>query len=84
MGNRAYLVTHLARTGAMLGILVLASSVMIGTAQAQNAAVTSSNASRSGIQSVIIHARDSVQRRLRAIRLRSQPQQPPAVNPSPH
>jgi hypothetical protein len=84
MSIRTYFVKRLAGVGNMLRILVLASAVMIGTAQAQNAAAISSHASLSGIQSVIIHARDSAQRRLRAFRLRSQPQQVLVANPPPH
>jgi hypothetical protein len=79
---RTYFVTHFARVGDMLGMLVLATVVTIGTAQAKNAAAISSHASLSGIQAAIVHARDSEQRRLRALRLRSL--QPPAANPSPH
>jgi hypothetical protein len=82
MDIRTNFMTHLAGVG--MGILVLAWVVMIGAAQAQNAVTTSSQASLSGIQSVIIHARDAVQRRMRAVRLRSQPQQPPVADSSSH
>jgi hypothetical protein len=90
MDIKAYFVTRVAGLGNTLGMIIIASLVVMGTAQAQNAATTSSHASMSGIQSVIIHARDSVQRRLRTFRPRPQQQQspaeqqPPAVNPSPH
>jgi hypothetical protein len=84
MDIKAYFVKRLAGVGNMLGILVLTSAAMIGTAQAQNVAATSSHASLSGIQSVIIHARDSMQRRLRVFRLRSHGQRLPEANPPPH
>jgi hypothetical protein len=83
MDIRTYLATRLARVGSTLGVLVMASAVTIGTAQAQNAATTASRASLSGSQSVISHARDVLQRRMRAVQLRSQRQQPPAMNPEP-
>jgi len=60
---------------ARLGILVTVSAATIGSTQAQIAATTPSRASLSGIQSVIIHARDSVQRRVQAAWLRSQQHQ---------
>jgi hypothetical protein len=82
MAIRNSFVTHVAGVGRTFGMLALASVVMIGAAQAQNPATISSQASLSGIQSAIVHARDSVQRRLRSIRLRSQ--QPRATNPDPH
>jgi len=72
---RTYLTTRLPGVASTLGVFVMASGVTIGTAQAQNAATTPSRASLSGIQSVIIHARDSVQRRVQAAWLRSQQHQ---------
>jgi hypothetical protein len=81
MDIRNYFTTRLAGVGSTLGVLVMASVVMIGTAQAQNAATTSNHASVSGIQSVITHTRDSVQRRMRAVQLRSQHQPLLATNP---
>ncbi len=81
MDIRNYLATRLAGVRRMLGLLVVASVVMIGTARAQNAATTSNHASVSGIQSVITQTRDLVQRRMRAVQLRSQHQPLPATNP---
>jgi hypothetical protein len=79
IGN--YVATRNVDVRSMLGLLVIASVVMIGTAQAQNAATTSNHASVSGVQSVITQTRDSVQRRMRAVQLRSQHQPLPATNP---
>ena len=81
MDIRTYLVTRLTGVGSTLGVLVIASAVAIGTARAQNTATAPSRASQSGIQSVITHTRDSVQRRMQALRLRSQHQQLPAAKP---
>jgi hypothetical protein len=83
MGFRTCLATRLAGVGSTLGILVMATVVTIGTAQAQNAVTTSSHASLSGIQSVITHTRDWIQRRIRAAQLRSQHRQLSATNPDP-
>ena len=58
MDIRTYLAKRLASVGSKLGLLVVASVVMIGTAQAQNAATTSNHASVSGIQSVITQTRE--------------------------
>jgi hypothetical protein len=74
MDIRTYLATRIAGV-TRLGILVTVLAITIGTAQAQNAATTPSRASLSGIQSVITHTRDLVQRRVQAARLRSQHQQ---------
>ena len=82
MDIRNYLATRLAGVRSMLGLLVIASVVMIGTAQAQNAVTTSNHASVSGIQSVITQTRDSVQRRMRAVQPRSQHQPLAATNPN--
>jgi hypothetical protein len=68
----AYLAARLAGVCSTLGVLVIASLVTMGTAQAQNAATTASSASLRGVQSVITHTRDSVQRRMRAVQLWSQ------------
>ena len=73
--------TRLAGVGSTLGVLVIASAVMVGTALAQNAAATPSRASLSAIQSVITHTRDSLQHRMRAVQLWSQHQQLRARKP---
>jgi hypothetical protein len=78
---KAYLATRLAGVCSKLRVLVLASLVTIGTAQAQNAATTASRASLSGIQSVITHTRDAVQRRMRPLQLWSQHRQLRATKP---
>ena len=81
MDIRTYLATRLAGVGSLLGMLVMASVVTIGTAQAQNPATTASRASLSGIQSVITHTRDRIQRRMQAVRLWSQHHQLRATKP---
>jgi hypothetical protein len=81
MDVRTHLATNLAGVRSTLGVLVIASVVMIGTAQAQNAATTASRSSLWGIQSVNTQTRDSVQRRMRAVQLGSQRRQVPATNP---
>ena len=82
MEVRTHLAARLAGVGSTLGMLVLASALTIGTAQAQNAVTAPSRASQSGIQSEITHTRDSVQRRIRAMQLQSQHQQPPTTKPA--
>ena len=72
MNIRTYVATRLAGVGSMLVVIVMASVVTLAIAQAQNAATTASHASQSGIQSIITHARDAVQRRMRAVQLWSQ------------
>jgi hypothetical protein len=81
MNITPFFVTRLTGIGSTVGMLIMASIVIIGTAQAENAAATSSHASLSGIQSVITHARDAVQRRMRAVQMWSQRRQVPATNP---
>jgi hypothetical protein len=81
MGIRANLATRLPGIGCLLGVIVMASAVTIETAQAQNAATTASHVSLSGIQSVITHTRDWIQRRMRTVQLRSQHKQLPTTNP---
>jgi hypothetical protein len=78
-----YLAARLTGVGRMLGMLVIVSAATISTAQAQNATTAPSRASQSGIQSVITNTRDAVQRRIWAVRLRSQHQQLPATKPDP-
>ena len=84
MDLSTYLATRLAGGGSLLGAIVITSAVTIGTAQAQNAATTASRASLSGIQSVITHTRDRIQRRMQAVRLWSQHHQLRATKPHPH
>jgi len=81
MDIRNYFTTRLTGIRSTVGVVVVASVVTIGTAQAQNAVATSNHASLSGIQSVVTHTRDWVQRRMRAVQLRSQHQPLPATNP---
>jgi hypothetical protein len=83
MDIRTYRATRLASFGSTLGVLLMASAVTIGTVRAQNAATAPSRASLSGIQSVITHARDSLEHRMRAVQLRSQHQQLRATKPAP-
>jgi hypothetical protein len=75
MNIRTYLATRLAGVGSTLVVLVMTSAITIETAQAQNAATTASHVSLSGIQSVITHTRDALQRRMRAVQLWSQRRQ---------
>jgi hypothetical protein len=81
MNIRTYLPTRLVGVGSALVVLVMTSAITIGTAQAQNAATTSSHVSLSGIQSVITHTRDALQRRMRAVQLWSQRRQLRATMP---
>jgi hypothetical protein len=81
MNIRTYLPTRLAGVGSTLVVLVMTSAITIGTAQAQNAATTASHISLSGIQSVITHTRDALQRRMRAVQLWSQRRQLRATMP---
>ena len=83
MDIRTYLATRLAGVGSTLGVLVIVSSVTVGTALAQNAATAPSRASQSGIQSVITQTRDSLQRRIRKVHLWSQHQQLRTTKPDP-
>jgi len=82
MKIRAYLAARLAGVCSTLGVLAIASLVTMGTAQAQNAATTTSRTSLWGIHSVITQTRDSVQRRMRAAHLWSQ-RRHRATNPDP-
>ena len=75
MDIRTYLATRLTGVGSLLEVIVMTSAITIGTAQAQNAATTASRASQWGIQSVITHTRDAVQRRMQAVRRWSQHRQ---------
>jgi hypothetical protein len=81
MNIRTYLATRLAAAGSTLVVLVMTSAITIGTAEAQNAATTANRASLSGIQSVITHTRDALQRRMRAVQLWSHRHQLPATKP---
>jgi hypothetical protein len=62
-GVKTYLVMHPSTARRTLWAFVMASAT-VGSAQAQNAITAPSNASRSGIQSVITQRRDSLQRRM--------------------
>jgi hypothetical protein len=79
--NSTNLATRPAGVGTLLGVIVMTSAIAIGTSQAQNAATTSSHVSLSGIQSVITHTRDAVQRRIEAVHLWSQRRQLRATKP---
>jgi hypothetical protein len=81
MNIRTYLATRLAGVGSTLVALVMTSAITIGVAQAQNPATTANHASLSGIQSVITHTRDALQRRMRAVQLWSQRRQFPVTKP---
>jgi hypothetical protein len=81
MRIRTCLAMRRASVGSLLRMTVMASAVAIGPAQAQNAATTASQGSLSGIQSVITHVRDSVQRRMRAVQLRLHHHQVSPTNP---
>ncbi len=83
MDIRTNLTTRLPCVASTLGVLVMASGVTIGTAQAQNAATAPSRASQSGIQSEITHTRDSEQRRIRAMQQQSQDKHLPTTKPAP-
>jgi hypothetical protein len=84
MDISSYLMKSLAGVGRTLAVVIMALVVMIGTAQAQNAATTSSHASMSGVQSVITHARDSLQRNAQAVQLRWQRRHRSTTGPDPH
>ena len=81
MNIRIYLATRFAGVAGTLVVLVMTSAVTIGAARAQNAATTASHVSLSGIQSVITHTRDTLQRRMRAVQLWSQRRQLRAMRP---
>lgn len=81
MNIRTYLPTRLAGVGSTLVVLVMTLAITIGTAKAENAATTASHVSLSGIQSVITHTRDALQRRMRAAQLWSQRRQLPSTMP---
>jgi hypothetical protein len=84
MNIRIYLATRFAGVASTLVVLVMTSAVTIGAARAQNAATTASHVSLSGIQSVITHTRDALQRRMRTVQLWSQRRQLFATRPDPN